>query len=637
MLVLQARNINKSYGDKQILKAASFSVNENERLGLVGSNGCGKTTFIKCLNGSIQPDSGDIIISPQTSMACLQQLPDYEEGLTIWELVMDSFAELIEKRRMLRELEVNISRAEENMDSLLERYARLNEEYEMANGYACENVARRILIGLGFNEKDFNRDISSLSGGQKTRLNLARLLTVKPDILVLDEPTNHLDINSVEWLEDYLQAYTGTVIVVSHDRMFLERVATRIVELRQGKLFSYSGNYTRFLELRAMEDEAWRKAYSKQQEYIHRTEEYIRRFKAGIKSKQARGRQLQLERLERIEKPAADTGIGSWNIKLRQESGQDVLILERVNKAFDDFSVLEAVNLEIKKGDRIALVGPNGSGKSTLLKIIAGRLKPDSGKVSLGSRVIMGYFSQEYEDLDDDKTVLDELICNFDINLEQARSYLGRMLFSGDDVFKNIKDLSGGEKGRLAILKLILSGANFLVLDEPTNHLDIKSRQVVEDILESYPGTILVVSHDRYFLDQIVTSVVAVEDKTLVHYWGNFSEYQVKRKEVIKNKAGEIATAKEKGEQYLFRIEQKAKEKAARRLEKRLKEIELQIEELEEKKVIFEKNFSEPYSFDSTTFLNMSQEYEQIKVQLDILYDGWQQVMEDLEMSFAQG
>lgn len=633
MIVLQVYRLSKWFGDRQVLKELNLAVNERDRIGMVGPNGSGKSTFLKCITGEMEADEGQVTRANGISVGYLEQLPDHAGGLTAWELVMDSFAELVDKRRILHELEQEMARAGSDLQKIMDRYARVMEEYEKDNGYACENFARRILIGLGFSTEQFQQPLDTFSGGQKTRLNLARLLALSPDLLLLDEPTNHLDVASLEWLEAFLKDYPGTVLVVSHDRMFLDRIATRVAELNGGRLTSYNGNYSAYLQQKALNDLAALRAYEKQQEYIQKTEDYIRRFKAGIKSKQARGRQSQLERLERLEMPEGDGEAKAWNLHMDHESGQDVLEIMDVNHAFDEEPLLTGVNLKLRKGDKVALLGPNGCGKTTLLKMITGELEPDAGVIKHGSRVKIGYFSQEHEDLVDDHTVLDEIIYNFDLNLEQARTWLGQMLFSEDDVFKKVGDLSGGERGRLCLLKLLLSGANFLLLDEPTNHLDIESREMVEDMLNHYPGTILLVSHDRYFIDHIVEQVVAVENHTLQLYWGNYSYYHEKLMEKQAALEDEKKEARREQKKALRDTEERQQQRLLRRLNKELDEVEEEIMGLEHRKTELEALLSDPATYnDEDQAREINSDYRELQETLEEAYRRWEEITEMMDL-----
>ncbi len=634
MIIFQINKLNKSFGEKEVLREVSLAVQEKERVGLVGLNGSGKTTLLRCLTGELQPDIGEVMISSTLSLGCLEQMPDNQPGITAWEAVMGSFTHLIEKRQLMQELEEKMGEGGPGLPKVMEQYARVSEEYERANGYACENTARRILTGLGFGSEEFEQPLSTFSGGQKTRLNMGRLLALAPDVLLLDEPTNHMDMDSVEWLEDFIKTYAGTVLVVSHDRMFLDKVATRIAELRLGELKSYQGNYSAYVKKKAEDELAEQRAYQKQQVYIHQTEEYIRRFKAGIKSKQARGRQSQLERVVRIDAPQREHRVGKHVIKINRESGNDVLTVDGVAKSYPGRAVLKDVQVRLKKGDKLALIGPNGAGKTTLLKIISGQIAADKGEIRLGSQVEMAYFSQEYEDLNPNRTVLEEILFHYDLTLEEARTMLGGMLFSEDDVFKQVGDLSGGETGRLAFLKMILSGANFLLLDEPTNHLDIASCQVVEKMLADFDGTVLVVSHDRYFIDQVADRVLAIEEGQAVYYWGNYSYYQEKKQEKAKNLQTEKRETKEKAARpdLQLREEEKERKKVRRRLDKDLAILEASIMETERRKTELESFLSDPTTYnDDGKARDYTAEYRQVEQILEAAYGRWERLNQELE------
>lgn len=634
MIVLQANKISKWFGDRQVLKDISLAVNERERIGMVGPNGSGKTTFLKCLMGELMADDGQIIISSGISIGYLEQLPERDCGITAWELVMSSFADLIDQRQLMRNLEVEMAREEGDLDKTMDRYARVTEEYERSNGYACENFARRILVGLGFNSEQHQHPIQTFSGGQKTRLNLARLLAQSPDVLLLDEPTNHLDITSLEWLEAFLRDYAGTVLVVSHDRMFLDRLANRVVELNNGVLVSYNGNYSSYLEQKAVNALSGRRAFERQQEYIEKTEDYIRRFKAGIKSKQARGRQSQLDRLQRLEGPAGEGEQKNWSIQMDHESAQDVINLAGISKSFDGQVLLTGVSLKLRKGDKIALLGPNGCGKTTLFKMIMGELEPDSGEIRQGSRVAIGYFAQEHEDLVESNTVIDEIICNFDLDLQQTRTWLGRMLFTEDDVFKKVGSLSGGERGRLCLLKLVLSGANFLLLDEPTNHLDIESREAVENMLVNYPGTILFISHDRCFIDGIAERVAVVEEQTLELYWGNYSYYHEKVLEKQAVKEMEKKVVRNESKKAAQDNEQKQQLRLLRNLQKDLDRLEEEITILENRKKELETLLSEPLTYNNEDKARaINSEYREVQQLLEESYQRWEEITDMMEAS----
>lgn len=634
MIILQAQKISKSFGEQEVLQDISFAIQEKERVGLVGPNGAGKSTLLKCLTGLTEVDSGEISLAGSLSLGYLEQLIEYPDGTSIWDAMLDSFAGILNKRRLMHQLEAAMAQGGPELPRIMEHYSRLSEEYERANGYACENTARRILIGLGFKREDFDREARNLSGGQKTRLNLGRLLAVAPDLLCLDEPTNHLDMNSVEWLEEFVKGYPGTVLVVSHDRRFLDKTATRIMELRANHLASYPGNYSQYLKQRAEGDMARQRAYDRQQEYIRSTEDYIRRFRAGIKSKQARGRQSQLERLERIAAPVTERKVNNRSLKINQDSGQDVLTVKNLSKSFGQVQLFQQLNLQIAKGEKIALIGANGCGKTTFLKIISGRLEADAGEVRIGSRVTVGYFGQEYEELEDQNTVLEEVLNNFTLTLEEARTALGSMLFSGDDVFKKVGDLSGGEKGRLAILKLLLAGDNFLLLDEPTNHLDIESRELVEKMLADYEGTILLVSHDRYFIDQVVERVITFDEGQLQSYCGNYSYYLEKVEE--KRKLETVLKKEEKQQllrpEQVAREEEKERQRVRRKIQKDLENVEASIMAMENQKTELERLLSDPDTYSNEDKAReYTAAYRHITQSLESAYDDWEILNEDLE------
>ncbi|HWQ76248.1 MAG TPA: ABC-F family ATP-binding cassette domain-containing protein [Syntrophomonas sp.] len=640
MIILQAQKLNKSFGGQDVLKDVHLTIQDRERVGLVGVNGAGKTTLLKCMIGLLAPDGGEITYASGLALGYLEQLAEYEDRTTIWDAMLESYAGILEKRRQLHELEAAMSAGADDLDKLIDRYGRLNEEYERADGYACENNTRRILSGLGFEADSYQQEARNLSGGQKTRLNLGRLLARKPDLLFLDEPTNHLDIPSVEWLEEFVKSYAGTVLVVSHDRRFLDKTATRILDLSRGALSSYEGNYSQYLAKRAAADLAWQRAYDKQQEYIRETEAYIRRFKAGIKAKQARGRQSQLQRLERIDQPKQDKKLALRALDINQASGQDVLSLRAVTKSFGSAPLLKKLDLDIRKGEKIALVGPNGCGKTTLLKIISGHLAADEGEVRLGSRVEVGYYEQEYEKLNGGGTVLEEILNSSGLKIEEARTVLGAMLFSEDDVFKQVDHLSGGEKGRLALLKLILSGANFLLLDEPTNHLDLDSCQTVEYMLRHYEGTVLLVSHDRYFIDQVAEKIITFQDGKLESYNGNYTYYQEKIKdrsqadlEVRKQAARERNKPDTEA-----RERQKEQQRILRRHTRALEEIEAQIAELEESKQQTELMLSDAATYsDEESARAVTAAYKELEEKLLTAYREWERLSDLLEEARTEG
>lgn len=636
MIVLQVNNLKKTFGEHTLFSEVQFTLNQGDKVGLVGANGSGKSTLLKCIAGQLVPDLGEVTLSTGIRAGYLEQLPDLNEDISVWDAVMQSFAPIILMREQMQQLQQQIALGGKDVDGLLQRYADVIEAYERADGYACEAKARKILIGLGFSLDMMSRRISSFSGGELTRLNLARLLAFEPEVLLLDEPTNHLDIGSVEWLESFLCAYRGTILVVAHDRRFLDQVTTRILDLKQGQVKSYPGNYSKMLELRAVEDVSQRRSYEKQQQEIACQEEYIRRFRAGIKAKQARGRQLQLDRLERLENVNDEKTIGSWTFQLKETSGDEVLVIDNLSKSFDQNQLFRHLNLLVRQGERLALLGTNGSGKSTLLNIIMGNLSADFGSVKIGSRVTIGYFSQHHESLNPDNSVLDEIIYSTDITVGEARNVLGRMLFHGDDVYKKVAHLSGGEKSRLALLKLYLSRPNFLILDEPTNHLDIDSRETVESMLINYPGTILFVSHDRYFIDRIAMNIAVIGEEGLKTYLGNYSDNQVN---LVWQKPVEAQNKNtdSRSNAQQFRLQKKEEQRIQRRMEKELEQLEKDIQILEQRQDQLHEQLS-----DETVFADMnivpilSTELQEIETRLQVLYQDWADQAEHLHDLVSQ-
>lgn len=629
MILLQANNIEKSFGAHPVLINASLVLQEKERVGLVGVNGCGKSTFLQCLTGNLAPDAGVCSHSAFISIGYLQQLVSIEPDCTAWDAVMGGFPELLEQRSALALLEEQISSASSPAASLLERYSRITEAYERANGYACETTVRRVLSGLGFSSQQFSQSWQSFSGGEKTRLNLARLLATKRDVLILDEPTNHLDLQSLEWLENYLLSYSGAILLVSHDRRFLERVATRMVHLHNGLISSYPGSYSHYLQQRAREELSAQRAYEKQQEYICRTEEYIRRYKAGIKSKQARGRQSQLDRLERLDRDPISKSIKLASASEASESGQIVLQAENLHKSYGIRRILAGAELILRRGERLALVGPNGCGKTTLLQILAGALSCDEGQVQLGSRVRLAYFDQENENLRPGNTVLEEIVNNSSLNPGEARNRLGAMLFHGDDVFKPVTALSGGERARLTLLKMIITEGNLLILDEPTNHLDIESRQAVEELLSEYQGTLLAVSHDRYFLDQVADGILVIKDGQIIKLQGNYSSCQESIASL--NQPSEPAQSPSRVKKpYRTGIseEEKAARRSQRQLAARIEHLEESIEKLEETRAQLEESLAKPETYlDENLSRLRGRELKQTIEQLNRALEEWEGLM----------
>lgn len=633
--------IAKAFGIHEIFKNVSFMVEKGEHIGLVGVNGSGKTTLLRCLLEPEWADSGTIKYESGISIGYVQQGFTDIQG-TIWEFMMASCTEIISLRKKLLQLETDSAKLNgEELDICLEEYSRILKRYEFIDGYNYENRIKRVLIGLGYTEPWWQQDAAALSGGQKTRLMLAAALVRNPDFMILDEPTNHLDIFMTQWLEKYLQEFKGGLLVVSHDRAFLDNVTVRILEMEGGRLQSFKGNYSRYLEQKAVQNATLTAAYNAQQDYIARTEAYIRRFKAGIKSKMARGRQSQLDRLERIEAPVHNEEF-ALHLPSAAECAERVLIMEDLTIGYETKVLAESINLTIRRGEKVALLGANGTGKTTLLKTILGELQPLKGRAKIGNRVQIGYFSQSYERLNPSQTLLENFVIEYGFTEENTRSMLGGMLFHGDDVFKKISELSGGQKARLVLLKLVLDGANCLVLDEPTNHLDIMARETVEAALETFDGTVLVVSHDRYFVNEIATRIWEIDNQDIKDYKGNYDFYlEEKNKELLL--AAEAAAKAEKKAMSLpvkhtletaiikqqdNKLRRYSREEAIKLLPK----VELQIREQEAMMGVLEKQMAAPENhLDPEFSAKMAAEHEAYEIKIAELMEKWELLMEAAE------
>ncbi|MCR6544338.1 ABC-F family ATP-binding cassette domain-containing protein [Dehalobacterium formicoaceticum] len=642
MIILQVKNLSKSYGIHEIFSGLSFALHEGERVGLIGSNGTGKSTLFKCLTGEESPDGGSIMINERTTIGFLAQQNDWNEHISLFDEMLQGFEDTIEDRKTLREMEKRMaSIREDDLPDLMHQYAQVTERYERAGGYALEATVRKVIKGLGFTDEDLSQTVSTMSGGQKTRAALAKALLQQPDILFLDEPTNHLDINGIEWLEDFLVTYPKTVFLVSHDRYFLDKTVNRIMELERGKITSYQENYQGYLRRKGEFEESYQRAYLKQQQVIAQTESFIRRYKAGVKSKQARGRETILKRMERMEKLTEQKIIQPRLLAPVPESGSQVLQLETLAHGFKGQPLFQDLNGTIHNGEKVALVGNNGTGKSTILKIIMGEIMPNQGSVKFGSRVVPGYYAQEQETLDWNQTILQEIMNTINKGQEEARSLLASFLFRGDDVEKKIESLSGGEKARIALLKLLLKGANLLVLDEPTNHLDIASKQVVEDFLDDYPGTIILVSHDRYFLDKVVDRIWELEDGQIHDYPGNYTYYRYKKKE---NAAAENKPAPNtpKGDHLEARILAKEQSKNLKQLTRRLEILEDELAKMEQEKEEVAGMMSNPEIFgdgEGTEIKSLVARYQGLEENISRSYQEWEELMaeqEELEMIMAE-
>ena len=536
-MILSCSNISRSFGDNHILKRVSFHIEEHEKAAVVGINGAGKSTLLKIIIGDLAPDEGSVTWAKGASIGYLAQHQDLEGAETIYDALLEVKRPILEMEERLRNLEQSMKSASgEELESMLSEYSRLNHAFELENGYACRSEITGVLKGLGFSEDEFSKPIQALSGGQKTRVSLGKLLLTKPDILLLDEPTNHLDMESIAWLETYLKGYSGSVIIVAHDRYFLDRVVTKVIELDNGTATVFSGNYSAYSDKKAMLRDAQIRAYLNQQQEIRHQEAVIAKLKSFNREKsirRAESREKMLDKIERLEKPVEIND--SMDIRLEPDvvSGNDVLTVTDLSKSFDTQTLFTHGSFEIKRGERIAVIGNNGTGKTTLLKIINGLIPADAGEIRLGAKVHIGYYDQEHQVLHMDKTLFQEIQDTYpNMNNTQIRNTLASFLFTGDDVFKLIKDLSGGERGRVSLAKLMLSDANFLLLDEPTNHLDITSKEILESALNRYTGTVLYVSHDRYFINRTATRILDLTGQSFINYIGNYDYYLEKKEDV---------------------------------------------------------------------------------------------------------
>lgn len=635
-------NLSKSFGVKTVFSGVSFMIDKGEKIGLVGVNGSGKSTLLRCLLQNGYSDGGSVRFETGTRVGYVEQGFGNIGNGTLWQFMMNSCPEVLQLRERLQKLEARAAELKPGaeLDGVLDEYASVTRSYEYIDGYNYEIRIKIVLNGLGFPEDVWEKPAQNFSGGQKTRILLAAALVKNPDFLILDEPTNHLDIRMTEWLEKYLQDFKGGLLIVSHDRKFLDNVATRILEMEGGHLQSFKGNYTKYMAQKEIQTATLEAAYAAQQDYIARTEAYIRRFKAGIKSKMARGRQSQLDRLERIEAPVHNE---EFELKLppAPESAERVLILEDLTVGYKDNELVKNINLVLWRGEKAALIGPNGSGKSTLLKTVLGEIAPLKGKAQTGNRVKVGYFSQSYERLDENQTVLDNFLTEYGMDDGHARSLLGGMLFHGDDVFKEIGTLSGGQKARLVLLKLVLDGANFLILDEPTNHLDILARETLEAALEAFDGTLLVVSHDRYFIGEIAGRIWEIENHTLQDYKGDY-EYYLSEKEKRRTTAVPAEPVKKvtetKVKEEIKHTSQQGKKAKAQRhyspedLAKQLQKVELSIREQEAMLGVLEKQMADPANHvDLEHSKKIAAEHEAMQAEIDRLMLRWEELMQAQE------
>ena len=635
-MILSCQGISKSFGEKVILEDASFHIEEREKAALIGNNGAGKTTLLRIIMNELHADSGQVVLMKDKQIGYLAQYQDVQGHRTVYEELLSTKQYIIDMEERMRSMELEMKHASgEELDRLMNSYTRLTHEFELENGYAYKSELMGVLNGLGFAKEDFNKQVATLSGGQKTRVALGKLLISKPDILLLDEPTNHLDMESIAWLETYLLNYPGAVFIVSHDRYFLDKVVTKVIEIETGHVRMYSGNYSAYAEKKAQLRDAQYKAYLNQQRDIKHQEAVIVKLKSFNREKsikRAESREKMLNKIQRIEKPLEVQSQMRLSLEPRVVSGNDVLTVEELAKSFPQQKLFSNISFQIKRGERVALIGNNGTGKTTMLKILNGLLDADAGSFSLGAKVQIGYYDQEHHVLHAEKTIFQEISDTYPTLTEtEIRNMLAAFLFTGDDVFKEISALSGGERGRVSLAKLMLSEANFLILDEPTNHLDIASKEILEEALNSYTGTVLYVSHDRYFINQTATRILDLTNQSVVNYIGDYDYYLEKKEELTEKyapSAAETATeAKEEApsEGKLTWQQQKEEQARKRKQENELKKVETRIEELETRDKEIDDTLVLP---DVCTNVGrcaeLSREKDKIQQELEELYEKWE-------------
>ena len=637
-MILSCQGISKSFGEKVILEDASFHIEEREKAALIGNNGAGKTTLLRIIMEEIHADAGQVVLAKDKRIGYLAQYQDVQGHLSVYEELLSTKQYIIDMEERLRAMEVQMKNASgEELDRLMNSYTRLTHEFELENGYAYKSELMGVLNGLGFTEEDFTKQVATLSGGQKTRVALGKLLISKPDILLLDEPTNHLDMESIAWLETYLLNYPGAVFIVSHDRYFLDKVVTKVIEIDAGQVRMYAGNYSAYAEKKAQLRDAQYKAYLNQQREIKHQEAVIVKLKSFNREKsikRAESREKMLNKIQRIDKPVEVQSQMRLSLEPRVVSGNDVLTVEDLAKSFPQQKLFSNISFQIKRGERVALIGNNGTGKTTMLKILNGLLDADAGSFSLGAKVQIGYYDQEHHVLHAEKTIFEEISDTYPTLTEtQIRNMLAAFLFTGDDVFKVISSLSGGERGRVSLAKLMLSEANFLILDEPTNHLDIAYKEILEEALNSYTGTVLYVSHDRYFINQTATRILDLTNQSVVNYIGDYDYYLEKKEELTEKyaptaqEATEEAKEETSSEGKLTWQQQKEEQARKRKQENELKKVEKRIEELETRDKEIDDTLVLP---DVCTNIGrcaeLSREKDKIQAELEELYEKWEEL-----------
>ena len=641
-MILACQNINKAFGTNVILKDASFHIEEKEKAAIVGINGAGKSTLLKIIMKQIPADSGEVILAKDRTIGYLAQHEAVSSGNTIYEELLEVKQDIFELERHIRTLELQMkSQSGGELEQTLELYNRLNTEFEQKNGYACKSEIVGVLKGLGFTEDEFSKQVDTLSGGQKTRVALGKLLLAKPDLILLDEPTNHLDMQSIAWLENFLINYSGAVIIVAHDRYFLNRVVSKVIEIDHAKATTFLGNYSAYSEKKAQLRDSQLKAWMNQQREIKHQQEVIDKLKSFNREKsikRAESREKMLEKMEVLDRPDTEVQELKLSLEPRFPSGNDVLRVEGLAKSFGDHTLFTDLDFEIKRGERVALIGNNGTGKTTILKIINELLAADAGSFTLGSKVCIGYYDQEHHVLHMEKTLFEEISDDYPtLTNTEIRNVLAAFLFTGDDVFKRISDLSGGERGRVSLAKLMLSEANFLILDEPTNHLDILSKEILEQALNRYTGTVFYVSHDRYFINQTATRILELTGNTLVNYIGNYDYYLEKKDELTKiyvpsateEETASLPSSSAETAGKLTWQQQKEEQARIRKRQNELKKTEDRIHVLEVRdKEIDELMMQEEVFTNVAKCVELNKEKAAINEELEQLYERWEELAE---------
>ena len=639
-MILSCQNISKSFDGKPVLKQANFHIEDHEKAAIIGINGAGKTTLLNIITGRLSPDEGVVSISKGKTIGYLEQSPILDSENTIYDELMSVKDYLLKMEQEIRQMEHDMKHKEgDALESLMNQYARLTTRFESENGYAYKSELTGVLKGLGFEESEYNKPVCTLSGGQKTRVALGKLLLLSPDIILLDEPTNHLDMNAIRWLEGYLSNYKGAVLIVSHDRYFLDRIAVKIIEIDAGNVMTFTGNYSDYAKKKEQYRADRMRAYLNQQREIRHQQEVIDKLKSFNREKsirRAESREKMLEKIEVLEKPAEVRNDMRIALVPNITSGKDVLDITELSKAFDDEVLFQKISFSLKRGEHVAIIGDNGTGKTTLLKLINELLPADGGTIRLGTNVHIGYYDQEHHVLHSEKSIYDEISDEYPaLTTTQIRNILAAFLFTGDDVFKLIKECSGGERGRISLAKLMLSEANFLILDEPTNHLDITSKEILEDALNDYEGTVLYVSHDRYFINRTAHRILELSGQTLTGYLGNYDYYLEKKADHTESGSGKssgtsggpdapvISSAKADWQA------KKAAQARQRKLENDLKKTETRIAELEQKITDIDTLMSsEEVCRNSAKLGELSAEQEELRTELDKLYEEWEKLSE---------